>query len=259
MVFVRNDGRVFHFCTAKCRKNFNLKRNPRKVRWTKAYRVLHNHDMANDSTYDFERRRNRVPKYDRELWRKAMEVIDKVSDIQYRRQVQHKVERKREHALKILSSKSAERLGFSRADPLMLQNPALTRMERLRAARLEENNRVVKPIFKRHERQLFAEAERVHALVDQEVEPLGVAEAVGSVGTAGTLETATAGGAAAAAEAVVGAGGAANQVANQVAEQAANQAVSGFSGVSGVSSDSLSRQPGQRHHHRFHSYERDKK
>lgn len=234
MTFVRNDGRVFRFCTAKCRKNFNLKRNPRKVRWTKAYRVLHNHDMANDSTYDFERRRNRIPKYDRELWQKAMEVIDKVSDIQYRRQLQHRVERKREHALKILSSKSAERLGFSRADPLMLQNPALTRMERVRAARLLENNRPVKPIFKRHERQMFAEAERVRAVVDAEVEPVdGGVSAVSAVS----------------AEAVgVAPVGAAPASASEAVSAAVSQAAAAPAQPSG-----------HRHHHRYHSYERDKK
>ncbi|ESU45323.1 LSU ribosomal protein L24E [Giardia duodenalis] len=50
--FVRNDSRVFRFCTSKCHRNFKMKRNPRKVRWTKTYRLLHNKDMATDSTYD---------------------------------------------------------------------------------------------------------------------------------------------------------------------------------------------------------------
>ncbi len=37
--YVRNDGKEFWFCSSKCYKNFiKLGRNPRKVKWTEAYR-----------------------------------------------------------------------------------------------------------------------------------------------------------------------------------------------------------------------------
>ena len=47
-------------------KNFNLKRNPRKVRWTKARKVA-GKEMAVDPTFELEKRRNRPVKYDRDL------------------------------------------------------------------------------------------------------------------------------------------------------------------------------------------------
>ena len=37
-MFVKNDGTVFWFCSAKCKKNaIDLKRDPRKFKWTKKF------------------------------------------------------------------------------------------------------------------------------------------------------------------------------------------------------------------------------
>ena len=34
---IGNDGNVNYFCSSKCRKNSNLKRDKRRVRWTEAF------------------------------------------------------------------------------------------------------------------------------------------------------------------------------------------------------------------------------
>ncbi len=37
-IYVRKDGKILHFCSRKCEKNMVvLKRNPRKLKWTKYY------------------------------------------------------------------------------------------------------------------------------------------------------------------------------------------------------------------------------
>ncbi|MFW6025718.1 MAG: 50S ribosomal protein L24e [Candidatus Woesearchaeota archaeon] len=38
-MYVKKDGSIYHFCKNKCEKSmFKLKRDPKRVKWTKAYR-----------------------------------------------------------------------------------------------------------------------------------------------------------------------------------------------------------------------------
>jgi len=85
--FVRNDAKVFRFCTSKCHKNFKMKRNPRKVRWTKAFRKAAGKEMTIDSTIDFEKRRNVPVRYDRELVQTTLKAMKRVSEIKKRREL----------------------------------------------------------------------------------------------------------------------------------------------------------------------------
>lgn len=86
ITFVRNDATVFRFCRSKCHRNFKMKRNPRKVRWTKAYRKLAGKELAEDATFELERKRNRPEKYDREVVSKTIKAMERIEDIRVKRQ-----------------------------------------------------------------------------------------------------------------------------------------------------------------------------
>ncbi|KAG5248043.1 60S ribosomal protein [Salix suchowensis] len=87
--FVRNDAKIFRFCRSKCHKNFKMKRNPRKVKWTKAYRRLHGKDMTQDTTFEFERKRNRPERYDRNLAENTLKAIKKIDKVRSDRAASH--------------------------------------------------------------------------------------------------------------------------------------------------------------------------
>lgn len=81
-----------------------MKRNPRKVRWTKAFRKAAGKEMTivrrffpaalymlledilQDSTIDFEKRRNVPVRYDRELVTTTLKAIKRVGEIKQRRE-----------------------------------------------------------------------------------------------------------------------------------------------------------------------------
>lgn len=46
-MFVKTDGKVLHFCSSKCEKNFlKLKRKPRTTAWTKEYSDIKTEEEA---------------------------------------------------------------------------------------------------------------------------------------------------------------------------------------------------------------------
>ncbi|WWC72633.1 uncharacterized protein I206_106597 [Kwoniella pini CBS 10737] len=85
-MFVRNDAKCFRFCSSKCHKNFKMKRNPRKVRWTKAFRRANGKEMVVDNVYEFEKRRNVPVRYDRELVATTLKAMERVAEIRAKRE-----------------------------------------------------------------------------------------------------------------------------------------------------------------------------
>ncbi|KAM0253845.1 hypothetical protein ACHAQJ_007129 [Trichoderma viride] len=86
ITFVRNDGKSFRFCRSKCNRNYKMKRNPRKLKWTKAYRRNAGKEMTVDSTLQFAMRRNEPVRYDRDLVSKTMAAMKRISEIRARRE-----------------------------------------------------------------------------------------------------------------------------------------------------------------------------
>lgn len=63
-----------------------MKRNPRKVRWTKAFRKAAGKEMTIDSTFEFEKRRNVPVRYDRDLMSTTIKAIQRVQEIKAKRE-----------------------------------------------------------------------------------------------------------------------------------------------------------------------------
>ncbi|CAI4211801.1 unnamed protein product [Parascedosporium putredinis] len=74
ITFVRNDAK------------FKMKRNPRKLKWTKAFRKSAGKEMVVDSTLQFAARRNVPVRYNRDLMAKTLTAMKRVSEIRARRE-----------------------------------------------------------------------------------------------------------------------------------------------------------------------------
>ncbi|KAF1919246.1 ribosomal protein L24e-domain-containing protein [Ampelomyces quisqualis] len=86
ITFVRNDAKAFRFCKSKCHKNFKMKRNPRKLAWTKSFRRAHGKEMTVDSTLTFAQRRNIPVRYNRDLVATTLKAMSRVTEIRAKRE-----------------------------------------------------------------------------------------------------------------------------------------------------------------------------
>ncbi|XLV02838.1 hypothetical protein S245_017175, partial [Arachis hypogaea] len=132
---------------SKCHKNFKMKRNPRKVKWTKAYRQVHGKDMTQDSTFEFERKRNRPERYDRNLAENVLKAIPKIEKIRVTKEERHHKNRMKGKKEKIQKEAAKElEQGISLVkSPLALQkDPSLTLPQKIKVSvfqwQSEDNN-----------------------------------------------------------------------------------------------------------------------
>lgn len=122
-----------------------MKRNPRKLRWTKAFRAASGKELVVDSSFAFERRRNRVEKYDREVMAntlRAMPTIEKIKGSRrkdfYKARMVVRVKEVRKDALRELAK------GTDLIQPLIVRQKIAERdtakeaMEGIDVARVEE-------------------------------------------------------------------------------------------------------------------------
>lgn len=86
---------IFKFCRSKCHAAFKKKKNPRKVKWTKAYRKTVGKELAIDPSFEFEKRRNVPLIYNREKWVKTVDAMKKIESIRQRRTNTHIMQRLR--------------------------------------------------------------------------------------------------------------------------------------------------------------------
>lgn len=77
---------MFRFCSSKCNRLFKAKKNPRKLKWTKAHRAAHGKEMTCDPVLEFEQRRNEPVRYNRNLMVKTIQAMKKIDEIKARRQ-----------------------------------------------------------------------------------------------------------------------------------------------------------------------------
>lgn len=65
-----------------------MKRNPRKLAWTKSFRRAHGKEMTVDSTLSFAARRNVPVRYNRDLVATTLKAMQRVSEIRAKREKQ---------------------------------------------------------------------------------------------------------------------------------------------------------------------------
>ena len=146
IVFVRNDGKMFRFCRSKCHRNFKAKKNPRKIRWTKAYRKTHGKELVTDPVYEFEKIRNTPIKYNREIWTDTVQAMDKLAKIRKDREDRFFMRRMRraQKIKKEIIKKDLIRHEQLLADPEIRKKVDKLREERDEKYALEEEKKQIK-------------------------------------------------------------------------------------------------------------------
>merc|ERR1712045_498639 len=110
------------------------KKNPRKAKWTKAFRKSAGKELAVDPSFEFEKRRNVPVKYDRELWQTTVNAMQRIEEIKNKRQAHHIFQRMKA-AKKIQKAKDIREV---ERDLALIKSPAAGLKKANAAAREEE-------------------------------------------------------------------------------------------------------------------------
>ena len=151
IMFVRNDAKEFRFCRSKCHKAFKQRRNPRKLKWTKAFRKAAGKELAVDSTLTFAQRRNVPVRYNRELVATTLKAMARIEEIR----------QKRERAFYKNRMKGNKEREFLRDKKLVEANPELLRIREVEIAN---------KLAREQEREEISEEEEAEMEVDTEDE-----------------------------------------------------------------------------------------
>ena len=145
MVFVRNDSKMFRFCRSKCNKLFKAKKNPRKLKWTKASRALRGKEMINDPVLDFEKRRNEPTRYNRFTMVKtiqAMKRIDEIKEVRQKRFWQKRMDKVKDQQLRTVERELEKHVHLISDETV--KDKILENLEQKRAKDIEKNNKMRK-------------------------------------------------------------------------------------------------------------------
>ena len=142
-----------------------MKRNPRKLAWTKAFRRAHGKEMPIDGALALQARRNVPVRYNREMVAKTLAAMQRISEIRARRErrfykermkgnrermieADRKLVRENQHLLPVEERDRAEGL-LDEDKEMSAAEVAMEKEERLKEAiREEERNRKKEPAAK---------------------------------------------------------------------------------------------------------------
>ncbi|TID30364.1 hypothetical protein CANINC_001066 [Pichia inconspicua] len=143
ITYVRNDAKEFKFCRSKCHKNFKQRRNPRKLKWTKAFRKAAGKELAVDTTLTFAKRRNVPVRYNRDLVQTTLKAMARIEEIR----------QKRERAFYKNRMRGNKERALALDKKLVETNPELLRMREVEL-RIKEEKRLAREERKREEAEM---------------------------------------------------------------------------------------------------------
>ncbi|KAI5962732.1 RLP24 [Candida theae] len=160
ITFVRNDAKEFRFCRSKCHKAFKQRRNPRKLRWTKAFRKAAGKELVVDSTLTFAARRNVPVRYNRDLVATTLKGMSRVEEIR----------QKRERAFYKNRMKDNKERDFASDKKLVEENPELLRLREVELRRKAEKQAAKENAMEEEEVDVEEEGEEDEEMVSEDEE-----------------------------------------------------------------------------------------